>query len=84
MVETVRKIPLGKKGLTKEFLNSLKNQFKKQKNIKIKVLQSAVSERAEIKTTAEKITKELGDNYTAKVIGFTIAIKKWRKPKQNK
>ncbi|GAG10791.1 unnamed protein product, partial [marine sediment metagenome] len=33
------------------------------------------------KDIAANICKELGKNYTAKIIGFTISIKKWRKPR---
>ena len=32
-----------------------------------------------IKEYSEKILEKLGNKYTAKIIGFTIFVKKWRK-----
>ena len=43
---------------------------------------SAGHERDKIKKYAEAILESLGKNYTARVIGFTIVIKKWRKAKR--
>ena len=34
------------------------------------------------KKTADEILSELGNNYTYRIIGFTIFIKKWRKPQR--
>ena len=33
-----------------------------------------------LKKEAEKIVSKLGNNYTYRIIGFTVFIKKWRKP----
>lgn len=83
MVTTIRNIQLGKQGVTDNFITGLKNQFKTCKIIKISVLKSARDEgkegKAQIKEYSKKILKDLGKNYTSKVIGFTIILKKWRK-----
>ena len=70
---------LGKKGITDNFIETLKNSFKKHDNVKISVLKSCSRNKAEIKNMSEEIIEKLGKNYTTKTIGFTIAIKKWRK-----
>ncbi|MBT4165455.1 hypothetical protein HOE04_00265 [archaeon] len=72
---------LGKKGLTKEFLDDLKKRFEKSsvKNLKVTVLKSARESREDIKKYSEKIKTSLGPKYTTKIIGFSIFIKKWRK-----
>jgi len=77
----VREIQLGKNGITDNFIESLKNQFKDARTVKISVLKSACRDREELKEIEEKFLKELGPNYTAKTIGYTIALKKWRKEK---
>jgi len=74
-------IQLGKKGLTKEFLEDLKNRFDNTKltNIKVSVLKSARESRDDVKKYEKEIKEFLGAKYTTRVIGFSIFIKKWRK-----
>jgi len=76
------KLQLGKQGITNNFISGLKNCFSTHEIIKISVLKSAGHEREKIKEYAEKILGSLGRNYTARVIGFIIIIKKWRKNKR--
>jgi len=75
-------IQLGKKGLTKEFLEDLKKRFEKPaiKNIKISVLKSARESKEDIKKYSKEIEDFIGTKFTTKIIGFSIFIKKWRKP----
>jgi len=72
---------LGKKGLTKEFLEDLKNRFdiRGVDNIKVSVLKSARSSREDVKEYSSSILNFLGAKFTSRVIGFSIFIKKWRK-----
>jgi len=74
-------IQLGKKGLTEEFLEGLKNRFEKPavKNLKVSVLKSARESREDIKKYAEEIKEYLGPKFTTRILGFSIFIKKWRK-----
>jgi len=69
---------LGKQGITDNFIETLKNHFKNHKNMKIPVLKSCCRDKKELKQMSEDILKKLGKNYTAKTIGYTIKIKKWR------
>lgn len=73
---TIRKIQLGKSGITDNFVESLKNQFKNSKTVKVFVLRNA--KREDIKKYREKLLEKLGQNFTARKIGFTIVLKKWR------
>jgi RNA-binding protein YhbY len=80
-METVGRIQLGKQGVTDNFITNLKNVFKKNKNVKVSFLKSAhEGDRKKMKEISEDILNRLGTNYTGKVIGFTLALKKWRKP----
>lgn len=74
-------IQLGKNGLTKEFLEDLKNRFKnnKVKNVKVSVLRSARESREDVKRYAKEIISFLGDKFTYRILGFSIFLKKWRK-----
>ena len=73
-------VQLGKNGLTENFMGTLKNHFKNHENVKVSVLKSGTREKAELNKIAEDILEKLGNHYTARVIGFTIVLKKWRKP----
>jgi len=76
---------LGKKGLTTEFLDEIKKRFEKTKikNIKISVLKSARENgREDVKKYANEINNFLGKEYTNRILGFSIFLKKWRKPRE--
>ncbi len=75
-------IQIGKNGLTENFLETLKNHFKKHEQVRVSVLKSAGHEKAQVREIAEKMLEALGKNYTARVIGFKIVLKKWRKAKR--
>jgi RNA-binding protein YhbY len=70
---------LGKNGITDNFIENLKKCFQTSDSVRISVLQSAGHEREKIKEYTEKLLSSLGENYTAKLIGFKIILKKWRK-----
>ncbi len=72
-------VQLGKKGLTENFIESLKGYFKNYQNVKISVLKSACRDREELTEIKDKILDKLGANYKARVIGYTIVVKKWRR-----
>lgn len=75
----VREIQLGKNGLSDGFVESLKNQFNHCQNVKISVLKSCCRDKNELKKITDELLEKLGKNYTARIIGYTIALKKWRK-----
>lgn len=79
-MQKVSNIKIGKYGITNSFIESLKNQFKNYESIRISVLKSFTRDRKKLKDYSEEIIEKLGKNYTSRIIGFTIAVKKWRKP----
>lgn len=76
----ISNLQLGKQGLTDNFIQTLQGHFQKHDNVKVRVLASAGHEKGKVKEYSEEILKKLGEHYTARVIGFTIFVKKWRKP----
>ncbi len=71
---------LGKKGMTENFIESLRKAFNTRENVKVTVLKSATRDRQELREIADKLVSKLGKNFTYRIVGFTIFIKKWRKP----
>ncbi len=70
---------LGKNGVTDNFISTLKSHFQKHENVRISVLKSAGHEKEKVKKYSDEILENLGKNYTSRVIGFKIVLKKWRK-----
>ncbi len=75
-------IQIGKNGITENFITSLKNIFKTHINVRISVLKSSGRDRDKIKEMAAQILEKLGTNYSVRIIGFTIILKKWRKSRK--
>lgn len=78
----IRQIQLGKRGITENFISSLKKQFEKVQIVKITVLKSFCRDKQKLKEFSKEIIDKLGKNYTERTIGYTIAIRKWRKAKR--
>jgi RNA-binding protein YhbY len=70
---------IGKNGITENFVQTLKTCFEKHESVRISVLKSAGHNKQDIKKYSEEILEKLGKKYTAKLIGFKIIVKKWRK-----
>lgn len=83
MKSTIVSCQLGKHGLTDSFINMLEKTFKNHELVKIVVLKSACRDRKELIKIAEqicsKLKTKLNKNLTAKRIGFTLYVRKWRK-----
>jgi RNA-binding protein YhbY len=81
MKTKISTIQIGKNGLTDGTLELLKNSFKTRENVKVVLLKNAGHTKENVKEVADRIQEELGKQYTHRIVGFTIAIKKWRKPR---
>ncbi len=81
-MQPISQVQLGKNGITDNFIKTLKNCFKNHKDVKISVLKGAGHDKKRVKKYSEDILEKLGKNYTTKIIGFTIFVKKWRKAKR--
>lgn len=78
----VKEIQLGKNGITDNFVENVNHYFLNSRTLKISVLPSARESKQDVKNYSDKLLSILGDHYTSKVIGFTIVLKKWRKPRE--
>ena len=77
-----KEIQLGKKGVNVDIINDINIRLEKYRNVtlKISVLKSArPNGKEDIKKYSDEIVQKLGDKYTAKIIGFSIFLRKWRK-----
>ena len=70
------KVQIGKNGLTDGVLKSLDLAFKKHKTVRIHLLKSSIRDRNAIPEFADNVVKELGGNFTYKILGFTIIMRR--------
>jgi len=78
-MKQIKRLQLGKFGLTDSFVEQVKNIFKDSEVIKISILKSACRNKNEAKEIAEKLVNSLGRNYTYTLIGYVLTIRKFRK-----
>ena len=76
---TQSQIQLGKNRVTEHFIKTLSGHFKNHEDVKVSVLKGATRNKEELKKISEEILDGLGKNYTARVLGFTIFLKKWKR-----
>lgn len=79
MVKPIKKIQLGKKGLSDEFIEQLKSFFISDRVVKVCVLRSACRNKEELRKFAEKIINKLGDKYKYRIVGYVLTIMRFRK-----
>ena len=79
-MKQIKRLQIGKNGLTSSFINQVKSTFKSEEIIKISILKSACRKKDEAKNIAKKLIDSLGKNYTYKLVGYVLTIHKFRKP----
>lgn len=77
----IKHLQMGKNGLTDGVIEQARKMLEKEKAIKITILKSATRDRKEAKEISEKLISSLGSNFQYRLIGYTIILKKHRKPK---
>ncbi len=83
----VTNLQLGKAGVSDNFIENVKNAFKRHDTVKVSILQSCCRDRDEIKMIGEDICKKLNDqrfSFKPKIIGFTITLLRFKKKKKVK
>ena len=72
-------VQLGKNGYNEKSLENIRFFFKSRKDLKVNILKSYIRNQEELKELKEKMLKDLGIHYTAKVVGYSIFLKKWKR-----
>ena len=72
-------LQIGKNGLTDGFIENVKRLFEKELIIRISILKSACRDKKQAEEISKKILDSLGKNFTGRLIGYVITIKKFRK-----
>ena len=78
-MKQIKKLQMGKNGLSDAFIEQVKSIFEDEKLVKISILKSACRDKSEAKEIADKLVGELGLKYNYKLVGYVITIVKFRK-----
>jgi len=78
-MKQIKKIQLGKRGLTEEFVNQAKDLFKNEEIIKISILKSACRNKDDAEKLADNLMESLGKNFDYKLVGYVLTVRKFRK-----
>jgi RNA-binding protein YhbY len=78
-MKQIKRLQLGKNGLSLEFIDQVKSIFENELMIKISILKSACREKSEAKQIAEELIEALGPKYGYKLVGYVLTVTKFRK-----
>ena len=81
-MEIISSVQVGKNGVSENLIATLKTHFVNHQNVKVVFLKSSIRDRKKLKKSTEDILDKLGKNYTFRIVGYTVFIKKWRKAKR--
>ncbi len=79
MVKKIKTLQIGKNGLTPAIVEQVKGMMVDVQIMKISILKSACKNKEEAILIADSLINSLGKNFTYKLIGHTINLRKWRK-----
>jgi len=81
MVKPQKKFQIGKKGLTKEFVEQIRTYFEKSKSeiVKIEILKSCCRDKKKAKEIGRELVGKLGKNFDFKLIGYVLVVMRFRK-----
>lgn len=70
------KFQIGKRGLTDNFIETMRISFKTHKQLRISVLKAASPNKVKVKEIAEEISQKLPFPTKYRILGFTIIIRR--------
>ena len=75
----IKRLQIGKKGLTSEFIEQLKKLFVGENVVKISILKSACRNKKGAEKMADELVDALGKNYQYRLVGYVLTINKFRR-----
>ncbi len=78
-MKAIKKLQIGKNGLTPEFIEQVKSVFENGKLVKISILKSACRDKKDAEKIGKELVSELGPKYGYKLVGYVLTIIKYRK-----
>lgn len=78
-MKQIKKLQIGKNGLTPAFIEQVKSIFESETLIKVSILKSACRDKKDAEKIGDELVNALGKKYGYKLIGYVLTIIKYRK-----
>ena len=81
-MKQIKRLQLGKNGLTEAFIEQVKSIFEKESLIKISILKAACRDKKDADKIGNDLVEALGVKYDYKLVGYVLTVVKYRKPQR--
>ena len=81
-MKQIKKLQIGKNGLSEAFVEQVKGIFENETMVKISILKSACRDKADAKVMADKLVGALGNKFGYKLVGYVLTVTRFRKPQR--
>ncbi len=78
-MKQIKRLQMGKNGLTDAFVEQVKSIFEGETLIKIAILKSACRDKKDAEKIGQDLIETLGKKYDYKLVGYVLTIVKYRK-----
>jgi RNA-binding protein YhbY len=78
-MKAIKKLQMGKNGLSAAFVGQVRSIFEKERVLKISLLRSACRDKKGAEKIGEELVGALGVKYEYKLVGYVLTIVKYRK-----
>jgi RNA-binding protein YhbY len=78
-MKPIKRLQLGKAGLTLAFIDQVKSIFEKETLVKISILKSACRDKKDAERIGLDLVEALGVKYDYKLVGYVLTVVKYRK-----
>jgi len=79
MVKQVKRLQLGKGGLSEAFVGQVRGIFEKERVVKISILRSCCRNKSEAEEIGKSLIESLGRKFDYKLVGYVLTVVKYRK-----
>jgi len=78
-MKQIKKLQIGKNGLTDAFIEQVKSIFESETLVKISILKSACRDKKDAEKMGNDLIEALGKKYDYKLVGYVLTVIKYRK-----
>lgn len=78
-MKQIKKLQMGKNGLTPAFIDQVKSIFESETLVKISILKSACRDKKDAEKIGNDLVEALGSKYDYKLVGYVLTVIKYRK-----
>ncbi len=81
-MKAIKRLQIGKAGLSDAFVGQVKSIFENEKILKINILKSACRDKEQAEKIGEDLVSLLGKKFGYKLVGYVLTLIKFRKERR--